>query len=158
MREGPALTRKGTGKPRSPRAKAMTWADAFCESTATGWRFVLPVPERVNAIWRQWKGRTLVSSKHRHDKRSALKFGAEPYPGDVAVRMVWVRARRAGDVDSRVKAALDLLTGIAWHDDSQVTELHVYRVDDPDQPARVEVFVWPADTPTLDTPTLGLGA
>jgi Holliday junction resolvase RusA-like endonuclease len=137
--------------PRRPKRPApLTWADARCEATATGWHFVLPVPERTNAIWRQHAGRTLISAKHRADKQAApRRFGCEPLRGDVAVRMVWVRARRSGDVDSRVKATLDLLNNVAWLDDAQITELHVIRLDDDTQPARVEVFVWPADEPVL---------
>lgn len=132
---------------RPARPKPLTWADARCEATRDGWHFVLPVPERTNRVWRQVRGRTLVSAKHRQDKATAPKrFGCDPLIGDVAVRMVWVRARRTGDVDSRIKATLDLLNGVAWHDDAQVAALQVVRVDDDTQPARVEVFVWPIDT------------
>jgi Holliday junction resolvase RusA-like endonuclease len=135
------------------RPAPLTWADARCQATPDGWHFVLPVPERTNAIWRQHRGRTLVSRKHRADKATApARFGCEPLEGDVAVRLVWVRARKAGDVDSRIKATLDLLNGVAWHDDAQITALTVLRVDADDQPARVEVFVWPADTLPI-TPT-----
>lgn len=130
--------RKGEHKP-SP----LTWADARCEATGTGWFLSLPTPERTNAIWRQWKGRTLVSAKHRADKAEAPKrFGiAEPFAGDVAVRMVWVRHRKTGDVDSRIKAALDLLTAIGvWRDDAQVARLTVERSDAADE--RPGLYVW----------------
>lgn len=132
------------------RATGITWANAFAEATATGWHFVLPVPERVNAIWRQWNGRTLSSKRHRQDKAIApARFaGIVPLDGDVAVRLVWVRAQRKGDVDGRIKATLDLLKGVAYWDDAQVAELKIVRVDD-GSPARMEVFVWPAATPPL---------
>lgn len=93
-----------------------------------------------------------MSAKHRADKQQSrrARFDCEPLLGDVAVRLVWVRARKAGDIDGRVKSTLDLLNGIAWLDDAQITELHVLRVDDPTQPARVEVFCWPADTARID--------
>lgn len=131
------------------RPAPITWATARCEATPDGWHFALPTPERTNAIWRQWKGRTLVSAKHREDKRVAPhRFGAvDPFRGDVAVRLVWVRHRRTGDVDSRVKAALDLLTAMGvWIDDAQVTDLRVIRSDDPDKAPGLYVWVWPADT------------
>ena len=75
------------------RPTPITWQTARCEPTATGWHFVLPTPERTNAIWRQYKGRTLVSAKHRQDKATAPhRFGiAEPIRAEVSVLMVWVR-------------------------------------------------------------------
>ena len=137
---------------KTTRPTPVTWHTARCEATATGWHFVLPTPERTNAIWRQWKGRTLVSSKHRTDKATAAgRFrGLEPFRGDVAVRLVWVRERRAGDVDSRVKAALDLLTAIGlWDDDGQCSDLQVLRVDDSTKAPGLYVWAWPADEPQV---------
>lgn len=127
------------------RPAEITWQTASCVATRTGWRFVLPVPERTNAIWRSWKGRTLVSAKHRQDKQAApAMFGrCAPLDGDVAVSMTWFRARKTGDVDGRIKAALDLLRGVAYHDDRQVADLRIVRRDDPTQPARLEVHVEP---------------
>lgn len=144
-RTGGERGRKSEAKP-SP----VTWATAHAEATATGWAFVLPTPERTNAIWRQWKGRTLVSAKHRQDKATAPgRFGKiEPFRGDVAVRLVWVRERRSGDVDGRIKATLDLLTAIGvWLDDAQVADLQVIRVDDPSKAPGMYVWVWSADEP-----------
>ena len=133
-----------TGRARLQRPDPITWATANCHATATGWHFALPVPERTNAIWRQWKGRTLVSAKHRADKQTAPgRFPKiRPYPGDVAVRLEWVRERRSGDVDGRVKATLDLLTAIGiWSDDAQVQRLEVERIDDPTRAAGMYVWV-----------------
>jgi Holliday junction resolvase RusA-like endonuclease len=137
----PKAQRKGDNRPAP-----ITWHTARCEATSTGWAFALPIPERTNAIWRQWKGRTLVSAKHRLDKALApTRFGiAEPMRGDVAVRIVWIRQRRAGDIDSRLKAALDLLTAIGvWQDDAQVAALDVRRVDDSTQAPGIYVWVDP---------------
>ena len=144
---------KSPRKGQDTRPAPITWQTARCEATATGWHFVLPTPERTNAIWRQWKGRTLVSAKHRADKREApRRLGlADPIAGEVAVRLVWVRHRRTGDVDSRVKAALDLLTEMGvWHDDGQVVDLHVIRSDDPTRAPGLYVWVWPAETPVVE--------
>ena len=139
----PATIGRRQGKDTRPAP--ITWQTARCEATAVGWHFALPTPERTNAIWRQWKGRTLVSAKHRADKATApQRFGiAEPFAGDVAVRMLWVRHRRSGDVDSRIKAALDLLTAMGvWHDDAQVARLEVERSDDPTRAPGLYVDVW----------------
>ena len=155
----PRTASPATAKARSPRGKGVTrpapisWLTARAEATSTGWHFALPIPERTNAIWRQWKGRTLVSAKHRQDKATAPgRFGRiEPFRGDVAVRLVWVRERRTGDVDSRVKAALDLLTAMGvWFDDAQVSELTVLRVDDGAQAPGLYVWVWAADEPITE--------
>lgn len=135
-----------------PRPAPITWATAYAEATPEGWHFALPTPERTNAIWRQWKGRTLVSAKHRLDKQLAAgRFkGVPTFAGDVAVRLVWVRHRRSGDVDSRLKAALDLLTTIGvWDDDDQVTDVQVIRTDDPTRAPGLYCWVWPADTPEV---------
>ena len=147
-RPAPQMARKATKTPREasgPRHGPITWQTASCAPTPTGWLFVLPVPERTNAIWRTWKGRTLVSARHRQDKQAAPAtfHRCHPSPHDVRVSMTWYRARKAGDVDGRVKAALDLLRGIAYHDDRQVADLRIVRRDDPTQPARLEVHVEP---------------
>jgi len=123
----------GRGKGKAPRPAPITWETARCEATRTGWCVVLPTPERTNAIWRQWRGRTLVSAKHRQDKQLApRRFGPRvPLAGDVRVALGWVRARRTGDIDSRLKATLDLLTLVGlWGDDAQVAELRLVRLDD----------------------------
>ena len=135
------------------RPAPITWQTARCEATAAGWHFALPTPERTNAIWRQWKGRTLVSAKHRADKQAApVRFGPRvPMSGDVRVVLGWVRARRSGDVDSRLKATLDLLTLIGvWGDDAQVSDLRVVRLDDLTHPAGVYVWLTPAGTVRLE--------
>lgn len=161
-RQGVALGRElSTSEHCDSKATAMntkrpapiTWPTARCEATGAGWFFALPTPERTNAIWRQWKGRTLVSAKHRLDKALApTRFGvAEPMRGDVAVRLVWVRHRKSGDVDSRIKAGLDLLTAIGvWVDDAQVARLAVERVDDPSIAPGLYVWVTPCQPPRLD--------
>ncbi len=131
---------------RGKRPAPITWADATVEcSTAGGWVFTLPVTERVNACWRQYRGRTIVSARHRADKAAApLAFRhAIPLAGDVRVTVTWYRERRAGDTDGRLKTALDLLTGHAYLDDAQVADVRIVRVDDEREPARLVVHVWP---------------
>lgn len=142
----PRGRRTGREKGQGGTPRPITWQTARCEATATGWQFVLPTPERTNAIWRQWKGRTLVSAKHRQDKRLApAVFGTcAPMEGDVAVDIVWVRQRRTGDVDGRVKALLDLLRGVAYHDDAQVADLRIVRQDGGGRAPGMYVTVTPA--------------
>jgi len=136
------------GKRSSTRPASLTWAEARWERCDDGVLFTMPEPERVNAIWRRVGRRTIVSAKHRQDKQDAPRVFARAVPvtGDVWVSLCWYRARRAGDVDGRIKAALDLLTGIAYHDDAQVAALDVRRIDDDTQAARLEVLVRPLPT------------
>jgi Holliday junction resolvase RusA-like endonuclease len=81
------------------------------------------------------------SRKYTHPTRVAyaervawLARAARPadWPGDARYRIdVWARHtnRQRIDLDNVIKsAALDDLTGILWNDDSQVDEIHVYRL------------------------------
>ena len=64
----------------------------------------------------------------------------KPTSKPVAVTLQWYRGRHAGDLDNRIKCALDALQGAAYANDNQVTELHAYRHDDKGK-GRMEVVV-----------------
>lgn len=142
-----------TGLRKTPKkVPPLTWDHATVScTTAGGWHFVMPITERTNAVWRQWKGRTLVSAKHRADKEEAPRRFRHVVPlgGYVAVTILWVRERRSGDTDGRIKATLDLLRGIAYPDDASVCDIRIIRVDDGLEPGRVEVVVSPTAAPTM---------
>lgn len=144
----PATKTPRKGKRSATRPAPLTWADARWELFDGGVLFTMPETERVNAVWRRARNRTIVSQRHRDDKAMApLVFArAIPVDGDVWVSMHWHRSRRDGDVDGRIKTALDLLQGIAYHDDAQVAALDVRRIDDDTQAARLEVLVRPLPT------------
>jgi Holliday junction resolvase RusA-like endonuclease len=113
----------------------------------------MPIPERVNGIWKQGRGHTRISDKHRDDKSQApLRFRhVAPLRGPTSAVILWVRERRSGDTDSRIKATLDLLIGIAYTDDASVSDLRIIRVDDGSEAPRVEIIVTPCDEPTMAT-------
>lgn len=136
------LRRKGQGKGAPP----ITWQTARCEATATGWLFVLPVLGSANRLWRMGQGRTHKSAGAKQDVRAAhLRFGrAGPLSGEVCVSIRWVRKTRAGDVDNRVKPTLDLLRGLAYHDDAQVTRVEIERVDSHTEAPGLYVWIRPA--------------
>lgn len=115
----------------------------------TSMRIALPVPPSVN----DWKdphpGRRVGMHKSVAFRRYtgevqiawAQAFrGVRPLEGPVALEVWWHRARRAGDLDGRLKALCDALNGLAYRDDEQIEEIHAYRCEDPARP-RVEVTI-----------------
>ena len=107
-------------------------------------RATLPYPPTVNTYWRVVRGRPILSAEARRYKAWTLlrarTQGMRPVDGPVCVSVTVYRPRRIGDLDNSLKALLDALKGAAYHDDSQVVELHARRLDDASDP-RVEVTV-----------------
>lgn len=107
---------------------------------------VLPEPPSINHYWRVVRGRPILSRDGRlwKAKAAAIAVAADlhTHDGAVAVELAWYRGRRSGDLDNRVKVVLDVLRGLAYHDDKQVVELHAYRHDDKRNP-RVEITITP---------------
>jgi crossover junction endodeoxyribonuclease RusA len=68
------------------------------------------------------------------------KLKMVPREADCAVTLRWFRSRKSGDLDNRIKIVLDALQGTAYEQDSQVSELHAFRLDDPKNP-RLEISV-----------------
>lgn len=101
----------------------------------------LPYPPSGNRYWRHAKGRTYLSAEARAYRAAVARVAPTlPLDGPVSVTLTVYRPRKAGDLDNTFKVLLDALNGLAWHDDSQIEELHGYRHDDKDAP-RVEVEV-----------------
>jgi crossover junction endodeoxyribonuclease RusA len=115
-----------------------------------------PEPPSSNRYWRNVNGR-MVLSKAAKDYRATValaclrsRLGA-PLAGDVAVTLKWFRSRKSGDLDNRIKQALDALQGVVVANDSLVCELHCYRADDKTNP-RLEVSIATIpETSMLDT-------
>jgi hypothetical protein len=82
---------------------------------------------------------SLACSMRAHMAAAAIAGTRMPTPltGEVAVTVHIYRPRKTGDLDNRLKALLDSLTGCIWRDDKQVVEMHVYRRDDRDNPRAV---------------------
>lgn len=114
----------------------------------------LPYPPLLNHLYRRaarggmYMTAEAVAWKDEAGWR-AREAGIEKLTGPVAVELQVYRPRRVGDVDATTKVMLDAMNGIAWDDDSQVVELHVYRHDAP-KPKRgprvgyVEMTIWRA--------------
>jgi len=134
-----SLTRPKAVKKAAP----LTWAEATVAMLpGGGWRFTLPVVTSANRLWRVGGGRNYKAKDAATDtKAAALLFRhVVPLAGELAVTITWYRAQRSGDVDNRIKGALDLLRGIAYADDASVARVSCERVDD-GSPARLVVDV-----------------
>lgn len=103
---------------------------------------VLALPPSANRYWRYGTNGVYVSEEAENYKAGvkwkALHQQLQPMAGNVAVYVNVYRARKAGDLDNYAKVMLDALKGVAYQDDNQVVELHMWRHDDKDNP-RVEV-------------------
>jgi crossover junction endodeoxyribonuclease RusA len=111
---------------------------------------VLPFPPSVNRLWRQFKGRTILSAEGR--KYRLLVMGHvdsqmnRSFDGPVGVVIhAYLPDARRRDLDNLLKASLDALTHAkVWEDDSQIRRLTIeHRGIDRDNPRlEVGVSVW----------------
>ena len=105
---------------------------------------VLALPPSANVYWRYGPNGVHVSQEAQNYKAGvkwkALHQGLAPMAGELALYVNVYRQQRRGDLDNFAKVLGDALNGVAYHDDSQVVELHMWRHDDRDNP-RVEVEV-----------------
>jgi crossover junction endodeoxyribonuclease RusA len=115
---------------------------------------VLPYPPSANRYWRSFRGRVVKSQEARDYQQTVICLAdvgaSNGFPtlltGAVGLQLNFYRPQRRGDLDNRIKVLVDALQGIAYVDDSQVTELHAYLHDD-NQIPRVEVNVWSTSGP-----------
>lgn len=103
---------------------------------------VLPVPPNANHYYTIFRGRKILSAEARRWKAgvAGLLYGRKPISGPVSMTLRWYRASKTGDLDGRIKATQDILTGVLYEDDKQIVELHAYRSEDKHNP-RIEVEV-----------------
>lgn len=101
-------------------------------------RLELPYPPSVNHYLRHTaRGvyRTAEADSYRQQVQVlALIQQVEPLSGELIVTLTLYRPAKRGDVDNYSKVVIDALNGIAWHDDGQIVELHIYRFDDKKNP------------------------
>lgn len=104
-------------------------------ATPSGWW--LPYPPSSNDFWGHTRtGQTYLKPKGRAYKEfvRTLTQGAEMLTGFVRVELEVVRPRRSGDLDNFVPMVLDALQRRLWMNDSQIVELHAWRMDDATNP------------------------
>jgi Holliday junction resolvase RusA-like endonuclease len=109
-------------------------------------RLILPVPPSWNRSYRAGKGR-IYTPQNVIDFRESVAYRGRlarikkfPRETPVALSMWWFRARQSGDLDKRVSVLMDALQEVWYVNDSQISELHCYRLEDKDNP-RLEVEV-----------------
>ena len=107
-------------------------------------KFKVDYPPSLNSLWRVFRGRSILSRKAREYRKviqyQALEQSVTLQDGPLCVTLHLFRPAKRGDIDNASKALLDSLNGIAWNDDSQIIEMHLYRGDDKQFP-RVEINV-----------------
>lgn len=104
----------------------------------------LPYPPSANRYWRHARGVTYRSDEAKAFIKEVgqlcLMAKVRPTAEPVRVTVRVYRPRKSGDLDNCAKVLLDSLRGLAYIDDKQVVELHLYRFDDASDPrAEVEV-------------------
>ena len=130
--------------------------DRAIRGGATGLTVALAYPPSANRLWRNHRGRMVVSSEAQAWKRAAAwKARAQGCPllvGPVAVSVILhPRLTKSGkesqirlDVDGPIKITLDALQGVAYDNDRQVVRLSAM-IGPPLQEGGLTVDVWPAD-------------
>jgi crossover junction endodeoxyribonuclease RusA len=85
-------------------------------------------------MYRVYKGRFIVSEEGRRFKAHMNDHienmsGLVIMKGPLRMSVVFsFKDKRRRDVDNYLKSTLDCLTGIIYDDDSQIMELHAYKV------------------------------
>jgi len=110
---------------------------------------VLPFPPSTNRIWRQFKGRTILSAEGRKYRQAvqdhlweyAPRYRVVTLDCEVSIRAFVPDARRR-DLDNLLKASLDALTHAGlWEDDSQIKRLSIEHCGIDRENPRLEVGV-----------------
>lgn len=87
-------------------------------------------PISVNRLYR---GRRFLTSegeavKYGYAAEAYNQYRKKPMKGGLKVSVFFTFAdRRKHDIDNCLKAVLDSMSGILWEDDSQISELHVFK-------------------------------
>jgi crossover junction endodeoxyribonuclease RusA len=92
----------------------------------------LPYPPSVNTYWKSWRGRVVLSKEGKQYKTivKIMTKHVRPIKDNVSLRIaVHPPDNRRRDLDNVLKALLDSLNGVAYHDDSQIHHLEVSKLD-----------------------------
>lgn len=99
-------------------------------------------PPSINEMYR---GRRFLTKEGKELKEAIAWEVKSQYKGEIktdeiALNIIFYVKNARSDIDNMLKATCDCLTGLIYKDDSQITELHVFKEVDKDYP-RVEIQV-----------------
>ncbi len=143
------------GSRQTVTAGQRVFASRFKAGSVAEFAVHLPEPPQANHYYTIARNRKVLSAAGRSYKvaveaiirREFVHTRLPVFPeGCLAVRYVWTRGRKSGDLDNRLKSAGDSLKGLAWTDDKQVVEIHAFRRDAKGQPG-LQVIVTRVTTP-----------
>ena len=111
----------------------------------------LPEPPSANRYWRHARGRTYLSKEAKDYRETILSAYCARYKSlriafpiePLSVTFTWLRARKSGDLDNRIKQLLDALRGLAYTDDAQIVHIDATRHDGK-RKGRIDVTIEPA--------------
>lgn len=107
-------------------------------------KFTLPYPPSVNhylAHTRHGMYRTKAANDYKEIVGWILHdLEIDPLETPLSVTIYAYRPRKAGDIDGILKVSLDAMNKLAYVDDKQIVELHVFRRDDKHNP-RLEISI-----------------
>lgn len=107
-------------------------------------KITLDYPPSSNRYWRHDRG-VIHRSNEANAYRDTVALlcmtaGITPLEGGVRLCVTFYRPAQRGDLDNLFKVLADSLQGHAYHNDSQISEIHAYRRDDKRCPrAEVEI-------------------
>ena len=101
-----------------------------------------PVP--INQKYGVYRGRMLLQAKYRNTKEAlALEMRSQinhaPLEEELVLSvMIYLGTKRKTDIDAFLKILMDAGEGVLYENDNQVTELHIYKHYNKENP-RVEL-------------------
>lgn len=132
-------------KSKNKKSSVTKVSDVITNDQTTSNKLVLPYPPSANVMWRTTRtGKTYLSPEAKAYKLKVAELAAKQsvkrIDGEVILYVDIFRPQKSGDLDNRLKAALDSIKDIAFEDDKFVVEIHARRFDDKACP-RIEVRV-----------------
>ena len=104
---------------------------------------ILPTPPSANIYWRtDRRGFAYLSDEAKAYKIDIAKIAELPalIYSEIAITVKFFRAQRSGDLDNRLKCLFDAMQKVVYENDSQIVEIHAFRLEDKFRP-RVEVEI-----------------
>lgn len=94
------------------------------------------------SVNRMYRGRKFLTKEGKDTKEAIKEEVMEKWDEDrieepVGLSIHFYMANKRIDIDNQLKGLLDCMTGTIYKDDSLITELHVYKIIDKENPRTV---------------------